>query len=127
MTNRSDFESVQAKVLAIFRELAPQRAERLEGARPAVEAIRTLGEALSGDHPRAVADDIAFHLADWNSDAAFLVAMHLFPERFTVGEVRAGVELLIIHASNHLAAAAKLAGSPIRDVFGVGGLVDDAE
>jgi hypothetical protein len=34
---------------------------------------------------------------------------------------------LLIHAPNHLAAAAKLAGWPVRDVFGVGPLEAEAE
>jgi hypothetical protein len=117
--------SVQDKVLAIFRELAPDRAERLAVDRPAVETIDAMAEALRHDYPQAVARDIAFHLADWNWDAAFLVALHLFQERFSVDEVRAGVELLLVHAPNHLVAAAKLAGEPVRDVFGLGTLVED--
>jgi hypothetical protein len=36
------------------------------------------------------ADEIAFHLTDWSSKAAFLVALHLFPERFTPEEIREG-------------------------------------
>jgi hypothetical protein len=34
------------------------------------------------------AHDIAFHLTDWSSDAAFVVAALLFPERFSADQLR---------------------------------------
>ena len=115
----NDFNSVTAKVLAIFREIAPGRADRLEPSRPAAEAMEKLAEGLVANNQAEVAADVAFHLADWNWDAAFLVAVHLFPERFTADEVSAGVRLLMEHAPNHLAAAALLAGHPIVDAIRV--------
>jgi hypothetical protein len=71
------------------------------------------------------AADVGFHLSDWGEDAAFLVAVHLLPERFTVKEIRDGVMAVLIHAPNHIAAAAHLAGWPLRDVFKVGLKLDD--
>ncbi len=71
--------------------------------------------------------DIGFHLTDWNSDAAFLVALILFPERFDAEEIAEGVEGFLIHAPNHVAAAAKLFGYPIEDIFGVDALSGDNE
>ncbi|MGH2548563.1 MAG: hypothetical protein ACRDHN_04190 [Thermomicrobiales bacterium] len=65
--------------------------------------------------------DIAFHLTDWAADAAFLVALHLFPERFTAEEIADGIESFLIHAPNHVAAAAVLSGWPPKDIFGVAG------
>lgn len=109
-----------AKVLAIFRELVGDRADRLTGSRPAVEAMAALGGALAEDFGEEAGADIAFHLADWNSDAAFIVAMHLFPERFTAKEICDRVRDFVIHAPNHVAAAAKLAGHPIQDVWELG-------
>jgi hypothetical protein len=110
--------SAEARVLATFRELVGERASRLEFGPPS-EAAAKIAEALASDYPSNVASDIAFHLGDWRSDAAFLVALHLFPDRFAAEEVKAGVVNLLIHAPNHLAAAAKLAGYPIENVFGV--------
>jgi hypothetical protein len=49
-----------------------------------------------------------------------LVAVQMYPERFTAEEVRAGVQAFLIHAPNHVAAAAHLSGWPLRDVFGIG-------
>lgn len=113
-------DSVEEKVIAIFRELVGNRAERLDGAKPSHEARRAFESALAVDYPPEVAADTAFHLTDWNWDAAFLVAVHLFPDRFTPEELVAGADLLLVHAPNHLAAAATLVGHPIEDIFEVG-------
>ena len=121
----SAHDTVQKKVEAIFRELAGERTARL--GEPGAEATReTLASALSADYAPDTARDIAFHLVDWHSDAAFMMAVHLFPERFTPEELVAGADMLLIHAPNHLAAAAKLAGHPIQDVFEVG-VLDDTD
>lgn len=118
-------DTVQMKVEAIFRELAGDRTARL--GEPGAEATRkTLASALSTNYAPETARDIAFHLVDWHSDAAFMMAVHLFPERFTPEELVAGADMLLIHAPNHLAAAAKLAGHPIQDVFGIG-VLDDTD
>src|ERR1044071_982962 len=116
-------DAVRQKVLAIFSELAPARVGRL-GEPTAQETRQTLMTALSEDYPPEVARELAFHLTDWHTDAAFILAVHLFPERFTVEELAAGAQMLLIHVPNHLAAAAKLAGHPIEDVFGIG-IFDD--
>jgi hypothetical protein len=117
------YERVRQKVRAIFHELAGERAERLFVAIP--PATEDIAHAVAIDIRDSIAQDIAFHLSDWTSDAAFLLAVHLFPERFTREEIEAGVGLFLIHAPNHVAAAAKLYGRPVSDVFGVGDLVDD--
>ena len=116
-------DAVQQKVLAIFSELAGPRAGRL-GEPAAQETRQTLMSALAGDYQPEIARELAFHLVDWHTDAAFILAVHLFPERFTVEELAAGTQMLLIHVPNHLAAAAKLAGHPVQDVFGVG-IFDD--
>ncbi len=74
------------------------------------------------DHSDQVAYDITHHLTDWAEDAAFLVALHLYPEKFSEAEIRKGVDMLLVHVPNHLAAAAKLAGEPIEDIFNVNAL-----
>jgi hypothetical protein len=70
--------------------------------------------------PAQRAYDLAFHLSDWRADAAFLLALHLAPDRVTREEVQEGVTQFLVHAPNHVAAAAKLGGWPIEDVFGIG-------
>ena len=119
-------DSVGQKVLGLFTEMAGERVSRL--GEPAAQQTRDLlARALSAEYPSAVAQQIAFHLVDWHTDAAFMMAVHLFPDRFTPEELAVGADMLLIHAPNHLAAAAKLAGHPIQDVFGVGVLDDSPE
>lgn len=118
----------EAKVAAIFRELVGERATRLDGGRHNRDSVAIIARALSpsaedGASPDdGRARDIAFHLSDWASDAAFIVATQLFPERFTAAEIADGVEGFLIHAPNHVAAAAVLGGHPIDDIFEVGAL-----
>ena len=53
--------------------------------------------------------DLGFHLSDWRSDGAFLLALSLTPDRFTPEEIRQGLDAYLVHAPNHIVAAAKLA------------------
>jgi hypothetical protein len=108
---------VEHKVATILAEIAGDRAARLSGLNP---ASTFLVNALVPETTVEKAADIAFHLTDWAADAAFLVAVQLYPERFTDEEIREGVLAFIIHAPNHVAAAAHLSGWPVRDVFKVG-------
>jgi hypothetical protein len=50
------------------------------------------------------------------------MALLLFPERFAPDEIRDGIEDFLIHAPNHVAAAAKLRGYPVQDIFEIDGL-----
>lgn len=61
--------------------------------------------------------DVAFHLSDWREDAAALLAISLAPEHFTAEEVEACLTAFLIHAPNHVLAAATLAGLPPSDIF----------
>ena len=113
--------SVREKVAAIFRELAGDRAATLYATRLPAGITSIITAALvaeAGDDDEILhADQIAFHLTDWSSEAAFLVALHLFPERFTPEEIREGVQAFLIHAPHHVIAAARLAGHPTDDIF----------
>ena len=107
-------DSVRRKVEAIFNELAGDRTLMLDGSTFPAGIASTITAALSGPD----ASEIAFHFTDWNSDAAFIVALHLFPERFTPEEIEAGVGLFLCHVPSHVIAAARLAGHPAEDLFG---------
>jgi hypothetical protein len=109
-------ESVRRKVSAIFAELVGERANRLDGSVIAEPAMSALARALAEEYGER-ANDIAFHMADWNSDAAFVVAVHLFPERFTSEEIAAGVGLFLVHAPNHIRAACGLTGQYVWENF----------
>jgi hypothetical protein len=114
----------QNVVRQIFMELAPERSDGLIGPGNNQEVINAIASVYAGERDAETAHDIGFHLSDWNNNAAFLVALHLFPERFTPQQVADGVEAFVIHAPNHIVAAAKLAGYPARDIFNVDALED---
>jgi uncharacterized membrane protein (GlpM family) len=115
------YETVRQKVTAIFAEVAGERSKMLDGLIFPAGITTTITAALSvpesNDTGILNADQIAFHLTDWNADAAFLVALHLFPERFTQEEVRAGVDLFLVHVPAHIIAAARLSGNSNSDTF----------
>jgi hypothetical protein len=111
------FDTVKEKVFAIFTELVGDRAGRLDGSVPATAAMDAISAALAGDHGVLKADKIAFHMADWNWDAAFIVALHLFPERFSHEEIDAGLGLFLVHAPNHIREACRLTGQYVWESF----------
>ena len=118
--NQSDANSdSDAKVAAIFRELVGERASRLDGSQYNKDTAAAISSALASSQDERSAHDIAFHLSDWGADAAFIVALQLFPERFTAAEIADGVLGFLLHVPNHVAAAAVLSGHPTEDIFGV--------
>ena len=105
--------SSREKVTAIFRELAGDKSERLDASRYLADVNSRITTALAhGEEEAAILhdDQIGFHLVDWQADAAFIVALSLYPERFTDEEIRDGVESFLIHAPSHVVEAARLAG-----------------
>jgi len=118
-------ETFRTTVRALFRERFGAEADRLDAA-----IDGRLQATITAAYPELGAeraDDVAFHLADWRADAAFLLALALAPERFTAEEVRTGLDAFLIHAPNHVVAAAKLAGWPAADIFDIGALDGPAE
>ena len=107
--------NAHAKAAALLAQLLAKRKDSLFAAQ------RKIARALRKRHGEA-ASDIAFHLSEWNGDAWFIVAVFLFPDRFTAAEIRDGITGFLVHAPNHIAAAAKLAGWPVEDVIRVGAL-----
>ena len=110
------FESATQKVETLFAELVgPERARRLRADVPS-SATTLVTQALAESRDLLLADQIAFNVTDWQADAAFLVAIHLFPERFTPEEIAAGVESLLIHVPSHALTAARLSGHEAADL-----------
>ena len=109
------------KVATIFRELVGDSAERLSGSRYLADVNSRITQALAGDASSDETvlrmDGIGFHVVDWQNEAAFIVALCLFPERFTDDEIRAGIEALLIHAPQHILEAARLGGYPTENIF----------
>jgi len=66
--------------------------------------------------------EIGFHMMDWHGDARFLIALSLFPDRFTNAEIRQGVIWFLNHAGYHVPEAERLIMYPTRtnyrDKFG---------
>jgi hypothetical protein len=105
------------KVHATFCELAgAERANWLRASVPS-RVMDQIANAIEAEHTPEVAGEIGFHMGDWQSDAAFMVALHLFPERFTPEEIEEGVRSLLIHVPAHVLAAARLAGYSTEDIF----------
>lgn len=108
------YDTVQKKVRAIFTELAGDRTRVLDAGTFPAGITSTITGALAGpdatDEQILHADQIAFHLTDWSADAAFIVALHLFPERFTPEEIEAAVGMFLAHVPRHVITAARLAG-----------------
>jgi len=111
--------SIQDKVAEIFKELAGERAARLQRALFLFDSVERVARALSETRPdgRARLDGVAFHLLDWKSEAAFLVAVALFPERFTDEEIAEGVTSVLVHTPHHILEAARLGGYPAENIF----------
>lgn len=112
-----ELERLEEKVRGCFPEVPDGQYARLAPDRSASLAMDTMTEALEQKYGLERASEIAFHLCDWNSDAAFIVAFLLYPERFKKDEIEAGVELFLIHAVAHVMAAAHWAHKPLEDVF----------
>ncbi len=110
-------DSVRDKAWKIFHEAFGSRADLFKGGIPAGKANDILGAALAENGDPLVADEIAFHMVDWQTDAAFLVAFLLFPERFTKEELQAATEMFLIHVPAHVVAAGRLAGHDVQDIF----------
>jgi hypothetical protein len=111
-------ESFRKKVTEIFTRLAgADRAQWLDAAKPS-RCMLQIANAISSKsgYPQEVGWDIGMNVADWQADAAFLVALHLFPEEFTDDEIDEGVRSLLIHVPDHVVDAAILAGLPVAKV-----------
>lgn len=71
------------------------------------------------------AREVAFHMTDWLSELSALVGFYEAPEAPTAQHVSELLMAFLVHAPNHLAAAAKLyADQPVADIFGVGAVLE---
>jgi hypothetical protein len=119
-------DSLTNKIQSLFKAVAGDAASSLDSGTFPKQIRKRIAKVLSQEYSEEVADKIAFHLVDWNGDAAFLVALYLWPEKFTDEDISKGIYRLIPHVPDHLAAAAKLFGLPVTDVFEMGA-IDDQE
>ncbi len=106
-------KSCDDKVLEIFNEISGDRSNRLSASHYPAEINDLITAALweeykdmrSGDvddDDIVKLDGVGFNLVDWNSDAAFMVALILYPEKFTHEDIQEGVGSLLLHVPNHV-------------------------
>jgi hypothetical protein len=70
--------------------------------------------------------DIAFHMTDWLKDYEGFAKVFDMSKEMNTKQVQEIVAQFLIHASNHIAAAKKLAGyGPMEDIFQVGIFEED--
>jgi hypothetical protein len=104
---------VEIKTQRIFREAFGERAQFLQFSSDHTgEVASTVKDACKRAWGGKRAAEIGFHASDWAEDAAFLVALHLFPERFTAKEIRDGIESLACHIPYHVAGIADALNYP---------------
>ena len=115
--NADPNDSMREKVSAILSELAGNRARQLDGSVLSVQTREAIAAALAQEYGHDTAAKLGMHMSDWNGDAAFLVALHLFPDRFTPEEIRAGIGMLLIHAPNHIREACRLTKTYVWEDF----------
>lgn len=113
----NSLETVKRKVCDMFFEMVGERANRLDGSVVSATARSAVTAALVGKHGPKRATEIALHITDWNWDAAFIVALHLFPDRFKAEEIDAGIGLFLTHAPNHIREACRLTGQYVWEDF----------
>jgi hypothetical protein len=92
------------------------------------EQVRArIAKAFSQSMDRSsVANDIAFHMTDWDHNIEDLLRIYREPRRIADDEIVKIILEFLAHVPNHVAAAKKLAGlGPIEDVFEVGVLIED--
>jgi hypothetical protein len=119
--SRIERESLHSKVRPL---LSPAIADVVFG-RGDRSVLTEVATNVLSDRDPAVVKEIVFHLTDWRADAGCLLALIAHPEQFDEAEVRRILQGFLVHAPNHIAAAAVLAGYPIQDTFELGTLVDD--
>lgn len=106
MAEDSD-HTIRRRVAEVFSAIPQDRVERLSPTKGAVEAMDAIAAAFGEVCDGQIARTIAFNVGDWQGSAAFLVAIHLCPERFTPREIREGVETFLLEAES-IAQAAQL-------------------
>ena len=104
-------------VSEIFSEIAGPGAVRLAGDRLATDVIARIKSVFADQYGDVVASTLGMHLSDWNSDAAFIVALHLFPERFSDNDIKTGIEQFLGHAPNHIRAACEITQTYVWEDF----------
>jgi hypothetical protein len=103
-------KSARRKVEEIFNAAFGENAARVFSAQNVAPTMQTVKQAFAPEMDSEKAEELGFNMADWGSDAAFIIALHLFPERFTAGEIRAATSALASHLPYHVTNVAEALG-----------------
>ncbi|MBK8097671.1 MAG: hypothetical protein IPK26_11225 [Planctomycetes bacterium] len=109
-------DPLREKVNRLMQSLAGERADRVAESTLHREVIQRIKRAHL-DLGAADASRLGLHMSDWVSDAAFVLALHLFPEEFSDAEIREGVGQFLCHAPNHIRAACRITGQYVWEDF----------
>ncbi len=104
---------VRGKVHRIFAKyFGEELAKRLSGSRYLSDVNGRITHALvdgNWEDPKVLEMDKAgFNLIEWQSDAAFLVALSLFPDEFTNEDIQDGIESFMLDGARHVVTAARI-------------------
>ena len=103
-------KSARRKVEEIFNAAFGENAVRVFSAQNVGHTMHVVKQAFASEMDSKKAEELAFNMADWGSDAAFIVALHLFPERFTAEEIRGATSALAFHLPYHVTNVADALG-----------------
>jgi hypothetical protein len=106
------FERLHRKLLLLYKPLGDSVAARLDPAGSTDESCEALFDALSHAGEKN-ASDVAWHLTEWPWSAAFILALHLWPDAFSDEEIQIGYCYLHSDVSNHFKGFLEAAGDPI--------------
>ena len=114
-----------AEKLASIIDRQARTPDVFDSRRCAAKIESALVDSLGMERERA--REIAFHFGDWLLEAGFLIALSSDPQAFSENEVAESVTSFLAHVPNHAAAAAKLFGLPVQDLFDLGVLEEEVE
>jgi hypothetical protein len=118
---KSKYENApsERKAERLLKRAFGDRAKRLGWGTPGLVAMAAIETAFKRDLGLKDAHELAFHMSDWGRDAAKLLLLHLYPEKFSKLEIDEIVRGFVIHVPNHLAAACAVLNTPAQDVWGI--------
>lgn len=120
---RPDYnEPYTEKIAEVLRQFFPKQTRETRRHFFSAETRDKICDALETvyGYDKKTSFEIGFHLSDWLENLEFLFALHLNPSAFSKEQIAVGITHFLIHAPNHIAAAAALVDAPVSDVFETG-------
>lgn len=112
--NVAPLDKATRKTRAIFVRAFGSRAALLFKGASTQTMMDTVSAAFARHISREKAADIGFHIGDWAKDAALVLALHMFPEKFTRDEIR--------HVADFVAAGMPYHSAALATHFGYDGM-----